>query len=158
MFLCSLLFFYGFCQKGHKTRECASVCPTHPQGEFLRNSNRLLRRAYPLSRETRCVFEKNWGNRGYRGTDFRALLVGAYTFFLKVYGKIPDFPDFPLPRYIHISTANSVSSLIPANDKNARLTDFASRALSFYYVIVRYPQNPRFPRHFTEDIGVFTKY
>ena len=80
------------------------------------------------------MFTNHWRNRGYWGTDFRALLVGAYTFFLKVYGKIPDFPDFPLPRYIHIATANSISLLIPVNDENARLTDEVNRA--FLYTVL----------------------
>ena len=144
--MCLLLFRYGFYQKGRKMRECACSSPTHPQGEFLRNSNRLLRRAYPLSRGNRCVFTNHWRNRGYWGTDFRALLVGAYTFFLKVYGKIPDFPDFPLPRYIHIATANSVSSLIHVNDKSARLTDLASRAfLLLFSIVTQSPISPISP-------------
>ena len=70
--------------RGVKCENVPVPSPPTPEANFCGILTVLLRRAYPLSRETRCVFEKNWGNRGYWGTVFRALLVGAYTFFLKV--------------------------------------------------------------------------
>ena len=149
MFLCSLLFRYGFYQKGRKMRECACSVPTHPQGEFLRNSNRLLRRAYPLSRETRCVFTKHWRNRGYRGTADRALLVGAYTFFLKVYGKIPDFPDYSFSRLYRYTDVLDVLQ--------CKTPESPYRQDERFFCFCGVPEHPISPV-FTEDKGVFAKY
>jgi hypothetical protein len=83
-------------KKGVKCENVPVPSPPTPETNFLGILTLLLRRAYPLSRETQYVLLSQRRNRGYWGTVFRALLVGAYTFFLKVYGKIPDFPDFPL--------------------------------------------------------------
>ena len=68
------------------------------------------------------------GEIGDIGARIPVLCSSEHGFFLKVYGEIPDSPDFPLPRYIHIATANSVSFFIPVNDENARLTDEVNRA------------------------------
>ena len=136
-------------KKGVKCENVPVPSPPTPETNFWGILTLLLRRAYPLSRETRYMFTKHWRNRGYWGTVFRALLVGAYTFFLKVYGKIPDFPDYPFSRLYRYTDSLDVLQ--------CKTPDSPYRQDERFFCFCGVPEHPISPV-FTEDKGVFAKY